>query len=125
MRLGWAFNTRPFLYFCVMTRNIEILHKLKKLLQNTFGERIEDVVLFGSQATNRQTIHSDYDVLIITKDVFNWKEKDQIRDLCYDLCLEYEIIIDSKIISRFEIENEFWGKHPLITDAINFGIHAR
>lgn len=108
-----------------MTRKIEILHKLKVLLQNAFGERIEDVILFGSQASNRQTIGSDYDVLIITNDVFNWKEKDNLRDICYDLCLEYDILIDSKIISRIEIDNEFWGKHPLITDAINFGIHAR
>ena len=108
-----------------MTKKIEIIHKLKKLLQKIFEGRIDDVVLFGSQATNQQTIHSDYDILIVTKDVFDWKEKDKIRDHCYDLCLEYEIIIDSKIISRYEIENEFWGKHPLITDAINLGIHAR
>lgn len=107
-----------------MTRKIEILQALKTLLQSTFGERVQDVVLFGSQSTNKETVDSDYDVLIVTQDVFGWKEKDQIRDLCYDICLDYGIVIDSKIISKIEIDNEFWGKHPLITDAINLGIYA-
>jgi hypothetical protein len=32
--------------------------------------------------------------------------------------------VDSKIISQYEIENSFWGKHPLITDALKSGIYA-
>ena len=107
-----------------MTRKMEILQTLKKLFQKEFGMRILDVVLFGSQATNTESPDSDFDVLVVTDGVFQWRERDQIRDLCFDICLEYEILIDSKIISQYEIENKFWGKHPLITDAIKFGIHA-
>jgi hypothetical protein len=33
-------------------------------------------------------------------------------------------LIDSKILSKPEIETKFWGKHPLITDALAYGIYA-
>lgn len=115
---------RPFLYFCVMTRNDKILQVLKSHLKSTFNEQISDVILFGSQAKNTANKHSDYDILIITNDTITWQERGKIRDLCYEVSLEYDILIDSKIISKPEIETKFWGKHPLITDAINYGIYA-
>lgn len=107
-----------------MSNKTKILHQLKIQLKNTFGDRIEDVVLFGSQARNEETDYSDFDILIITDIPVTWQEKLKIRNICYDISLDFDLIIDSKIISKIEIENNFWGKHPLITDAIKFGIHA-
>ncbi len=107
-----------------MTRNDKILQVLKSHLKSTFNERISDVILFGSQAKNTANKHSDYDILIITNDTITWQERGKIRDLCYEVSLEYDILIDSKIISKPEIETKFWGKHPLITEAINYGIYA-
>jgi len=107
-----------------MTKKNRILHSVKMLLISVFGNRISDVVLFGSQAKNKATKYSDYDILIVTSDVFTWQERDKIRDICYDVSLEYDILIDSKIISVIEIETKFWGKHPLITDALSYGIYA-
>ena len=120
------FESKPgsFLYFCFMTKKNRILQSVKTLLISVFGNRISDVVLFGSQAKNKATKYSDYDILIVTIDVFTWQERDKIRDICYDVSLEYDIIIDSKIISAIEIETKFWGKHPLITDALSYGIYA-
>ena len=91
---------------------------------SVFDNRISDVVLFGSQAKNKATKYSDYDILIITTDVFTWQERGRVRDLCYEVSLEFDILIDSKIISKPEIETKFWGKHPLITDALAYGIYA-
>ena len=107
-----------------MVKKIEILKKVKTLLDAAFDERILNTILFGSQAKNENTDNSDFDILIVTKDIFNWKEKNIIRDICFDVSLDFEVIIDSKIISQEEIENKFWGKHPLISDALNFGIYA-
>lgn len=117
-------ETRPFLYFCFMTKKSRILQSIKKLLKSTYDERIVDVVLFGSQAKNTANKNSDFDILIVTNDPFTWQERGMIRDLCYEVSLEFDILIDSKIISRSEIETKFWGKHPLITDALTYGIHA-
>ena len=107
-----------------MSHKIKILQKVKRLLHATFEERIQDTILFGSQAKNSENMDSDFDILIITKDIFNWKEKSLIRDICFDVSLDFEVLIDSKIISQEEIDNKFWGKHPLISDALKFGIYA-
>ncbi len=107
-----------------MKRNLLILKEIKTNLVHVFGDRICDVILFGSRSRKQSSAVSDFDVLIILNDHFEWMEKNKIRDLCYDIALEYEIIIDSKIIALPDIENKFWGKHPLITDAIQNGIYA-
>jgi predicted nucleotidyltransferase len=108
-----------------MTKKNRILQSVKRLLDLEFYSRIDDIVLFGSQAKNTETKYSDFDILIVTKDTFTWQERGLIRDLCYEVSLEFDILIDSKIISRPDMETKFWGKHPLITDAINYGIYAR
>ena len=108
-----------------MTKKSRILQSIKKLLKSTYNERIADVVLFGSQAKNTANKSSDFDILIVTSDSFTWQERGIIRDLCYEVSLEFDILIDSKIISQSEIETKFWGKHPLITDALAYGIYAR
>ncbi len=107
-----------------MCDKTKILLQLKIQLKDTFRDRMKDVILFGSQARNEETEYSDFDILIITDKPVTWQEKSKIRDICYNISLDFDIIIDSKIISQFEIDNNFWGKHPLVTDAIKFGIHA-
>mgnify|MGYP002636134132 CR=1 FL=1 len=108
-----------------MTKKNRILQNIKIRLKSVFYSRIADVILFGSQAKNTANEISDFDILIVTSDLFTWQERGMVRDLCYEVSLDFDILIDSKIIAQTEIENKFWGKHPLITDALNFGIHAR
>jgi uncharacterized protein len=108
-----------------MTKKNKILQDLKIRLNSVFESRISEIVLFGSQAKNSANKNSDFDILIVTTDLFTWQERGLIRDICYEVSIEYNILIDSKIISQLEIETKFWGKHPLITDALNYGIYAR
>jgi len=102
----------------------QILQQLKSELIANYADEIQDVILFGSYAKNTQTIDSDFDILIVLKNQFNWITKNKIRDICYDVSLENDILIDSKIVSTVDLNSLFWGKHPLFTDAIKFGIHA-
>jgi len=103
----------------------QILQDLKTKLVSRFGDEIHDVILFGSFSNNTQTIDSDFDILIILKNSFNWVTKNKIREICYNVSLENDILIDSKIVSAIDLETKFWGKHPLFTDAIKLGIHAQ
>ena len=107
-----------------MKRDQIILKEIRTNLNKVLGERLYDVILFGSRTRKNSLTNSDFDVLIILNDHFLWMEKNKIRDICYDIALEYDIIIDSKIIALPDIKDKFWGKHPLITDAIQNGIHA-
>lgn len=102
---------------------IDIIKELKSLLITNLGTNVNEVILFGSQINDRSKPDSDLDVLIILKNDFNYQYKRKIRDLCFEISLKYDVIIDSKIISQKDL-NSPKGKHPLYQDAINQGIYA-
>jgi predicted nucleotidyltransferase len=107
-----------------MKNNKTILKELKEQLVHHFGNNIKDVILFGSHASGKASEHSDYDIIVIIKNDYDWKYKDKIFHVVYDIELEYEIIIDLKIISLNELNNTLRGKQPLFLNAIKQGIYA-
>jgi predicted nucleotidyltransferase len=108
-----------------MLDKIEIINRLKKSLKLVLGDKIRDVILFGSYLRNEENEFSDLDILIVTNSILSWEEKSIARDVCADLSIDNDVLIDSKIISQHEIKNNFWGKHPLITDALKAGAYAK
>jgi len=102
----------------------KILSELKNKLINELKGEIHEIILFGSHIYNNDNAESDLDVLIILKNTYDWKRKRVIRDICYDIGLKYDIIIDSKIISTYELNNTPKGIHPLYKDAIENGIRT-
>lgn len=108
-----------------MPDTLTLLHELKQMLRAHFHDDIQDVVLFGSQATGFAREDSDYDVLIIlNKDNYDWKYRDRICHIIYDLEIEYDILIDMHIISTYELTHTLRGAQPIFMKAINQGIHA-
>ena len=107
-----------------MVDKTQILSELKRLLLNRLGNDLHDLILFGSYARSDQNEHSDFDVLIILNVPVHWKLKNLIRDVCYDVSVDREIFIDSKIVYQQDLKTKFWGKNPLFTDAIKHGVHA-
>jgi len=101
-----------------------ILNEIKLSLTKELGKEIHDIILFGSHAYNKENAYSDFDILIILTNNYDSKKKRKINDLCYDISLKYNILIDAKIISLYELNNTIKGIHPLYKDAINKGIHA-
>jgi predicted nucleotidyltransferase len=101
-----------------------IIKELKAALVANFGEDIADVILFGSRVSGKAHKDSDYDVLIILNNDFDWKYRRKITPVIYDLELKYNIFIDKKIISKNELNHTVEGMHPLYQDAIRDGIHA-
>lgn len=107
-----------------MIKGTVILKEVKKTLVSRFGDDIHDVVLFGSRATGEAHQNSDYDVLIILNRAYDWEYEGKLISAIYDLELEYDIFIDTKIISTDELHHTLRGKQPLYVDAIQQGIHA-
>jgi predicted nucleotidyltransferase len=101
-----------------------ILKELKKLLVDTFGDIIEDVILFGSRA--RGTFHedSDYDILVILNKDYDWQLSRKISDACYEIDLKYDVFTDVEVVSLNELKNSPRGAHPVFQKAISTGIHA-
>ena len=81
------------------------------------------MILFGSQLLNFDPSDSDFDVLIILDNDYNWKEENKILDLCYDIDLKYNMLIDAHIVSKNEL-NSKRGKQPIFINAINTRVYA-
>ena len=106
-----------------MASKSEILHDLKNHLIQNFDDSVKDVILFGSQATGKSREFSDYDILIILGKAYSGNDENTILDLCYDICLKYDIILDVHILSEFEI-NSTRGRQAVFSKAIKSGIYA-
>jgi predicted nucleotidyltransferase len=92
-------------------------------LEEVYSNSIDKVVLFGSQATNKATQYSDYDVLILLKQDYNGNDENRILDICYDVDLEYDILIDAHLLSTNELKTKR-GKQPIFVNALKNGIYA-
>lgn len=68
------------------------------------GFDVDGLYLFGSRANDTFNEDSDYDVAIILNEKIDWKLKDKVRELVYDIMLERDIVIDSHIYSKEEME---------------------
>jgi predicted nucleotidyltransferase len=106
-----------------MADKLIILKELKNYLQKGYQDSVKDIILFGSQAYGNPTEISDYDVLIVLKNDYTARDENQIYDLCYDINLKYNIIIDAHLISEREL-GTIKGKQPIFTKAIKSGIYA-
>jgi len=101
----------------------KILNDVRLYLTENLGDIVKDIILFGSQATGKTNKNSDYDFLIVLKEQYNWKLKNEISNICYQIDLKYNIITDIHIISEYELHNTLRGFQPIFQNALKNGIH--
>ena len=104
-----------------MSNKLIIMQDLKNHLLNNYGKDLVNIYLFGSQADGAQTTESDYDVLILLKTKKDWKAKGNNLDLCYDIDLKHDIIIEPHILAEEELLT-LRGKQPIFVNAMQKGI---
>ena len=83
------------------------MQELCNNLLETYQDQLIAVILFGSQARGDATPDSDFDVLIILKDLVQaTKEIEKIGFFLSPLCLKYSVVISNLFysLSRFEKE---------------------
>ncbi len=106
-----------------MSDNQKILSDLKEHLSQNYDGSINEIVLFGSHARGESTEDSDYDILIVLDNDYSAKDEDIILDLCYDINLKYNILIDVHLLSTSEIKS-IRGRQPIFVNALKSGIHS-
>jgi len=97
-----------------------ILKEFKQELKSLYGERLNNIILYGSYARGEATKESDIDVMIILKgSVTPGKEIDKMIDVITDINLKYETLI-----SVFPVSNENYlnVKSPILINVRREGI---
>lgn len=101
--------------------NITLLEIIKKRLEKDFGDLVVKIILFGSRVDGTAREYSDYDLLVIVNRTLDWKIKDSIRSVLYELNIQYNILLSAQVISEAELQT-ITGKQPFIQNALESGI---
>ena len=83
----------------------EILGKLRLYLEDSYGDRLEQIILYGSQARGDATVDSDIDVLIVLADNCDPRsEIDRTTVFFSDLCMDYGVLVSRVFAHRDWVE---------------------
>lgn len=109
--------------------NVERAKKeLAQAMANLFGNKLSEVILFGSYARNQQDEESDIDIIVLVKeDPLSLKSYSyQIAELVTDLNLQYDLVLSVILQSTDEYE-EYKDVLPFFRNIRNEGvaIHVR
>lgn len=87
-----------------------------KAAQDELGERIHEIILYGSVARGEATEQSDVDILMVldSKD-----ETGELFQLAFDVGLEYDVVITPHMQTKkyFDLRQEF----PFLKNVLNEG----
>lgn len=83
-----------------------LLAELRRGLEETFGERIKGLYLYGSYARGEADPESDVDILIVLDQVSRYgAELDRSSRLVSDLSLKYGVSVSRVILSQDDWTN--------------------
>lgn len=68
------------------------------IVRGRYGKTIKRAALFGSKVRGDSTEYSDIDLLLIVTDD-NWKFQKSISNISSQISLEYDVLLDVRIIS--------------------------
>ena len=74
-----------------------ILKRLKKDLKAALGEKIRNLILFGSYSRGDNTEYSDVDLLILVNSRLTRDETRKVDDLIADYSLEHDVVISGLV----------------------------
>ncbi len=100
----------------------QILNELRERLVEHYGDRLVDVVLFGSQARGDALPGSDIDVMVVLKGAVRpGEEIEQTGDFVAALSLKYDVLIS--VIFRSE-DAFYHSETPLLINVRSEGKYS-
>ena len=107
-----------------MKKRDKILQAAKQRLTAKFGDKIKDVILFGSRAWGKPTRWSDWDFVVVVRGDYDWRFERSMCDVMADVDLDYEIVTQPLVISEDELSYSLRGRQPIFQTATQKGIYA-
>ncbi|MDX2133410.1 MAG: nucleotidyltransferase domain-containing protein [Saprospiraceae bacterium] len=107
-----------------MKKRDKILQAAKQRLTARFGDKIKDVILFGSRAWGKPTRWSDWDFVVVVRGGYDWRFERAVCDVMADIDLDYDIITQPLVISEEELRYSLRGRQPIFQTATQKGIYA-
>ncbi|MDQ7827008.1 MAG: nucleotidyltransferase domain-containing protein [Candidatus Eremiobacteraeota bacterium] len=100
-----------------------LLSEIVENYQAIIGDRLYELILFGSYAKGCQEKYSDLDILALVNDTEEQIRKydKKLEDINHDLTLRHEILI-SCIITRSSLFNEYKDALPFYMNVEKEGI---
>lgn len=100
-----------------MNANLKpILEELREQLENFYGERLVDLILYGSQARGDAGFGSDIDVMVVLKGpVDPFLEIEQAGRMTAALSLKYDVVISCVYVSI--------GKYEASSNSLFLNVH--
>ena len=96
-----------------------IIYELKKSLQETFGNRLENVLLFGSHARGEADTESDIDILVILSSTRDFKnDESRCLSISQRLSLNYDVVISCIVV----LADDLHIKRPLFLNIQREGV---
>lgn len=85
-----------------------------RAVRSHYGERVKDIVLFGSRARGDYKPDSDADIAVILADGdwSIWREKMELAGIAYDPLVEYGLYIQPWPISKSEWDEPSRHRNP-------------
>lgn len=97
-----------------------LLPRIRKIIEDIYGTRLKELILYGSFAKNNATVDSDIDIMVVIKGNINSiRELEKMHDKLYDIELETGELIQIYPVSEAEFNNSIW---PLYRHAKEEGI---
>jgi len=98
----------------------KIVQELREALKSLYGDRLSQLVLFGSQARGEAGPYSDIDILVVFKSPVNLEtEKEHVIDITSVLSLENDTVISCLYMPE---ERFLYEDSPLLRNIRNEGV---
>jgi len=86
-----------------------ILEELKREFQVIYGDRLVEMVVFGSHARGQAQAGSDIDVLVVLRGpVDDWEEGERTSKATAEVCLRHDVLIQ-----RFFASEDDYAAAPI------------
>ena len=82
------------------------LAAFKQLVSNAFGERLRQMMLFGSKARGEDQAESDADVFVVLDNDSDWRDERQIGKLATNVLLETGVDISPTVHTEAWLEKK-------------------